>query len=340
VNELQQRYAELMRLYVLSEDEAALAAIAGIGCEIVAADLPIEEIAGLQEGAVLAVVRTCGAGLDEIAARRSSACLAELMIAYSVAYREKSELVARARAHREQHDRRLTALGQLVAGVAHELNNLLQPIRGMAELGLLDTAPSGPVHTYFTTVLDCADQSAAIVRGILSYLRQRAPQPRPMRFATALERSIDFARLGIVPGLRLRVEIEDREAVVVGDETELTQIVVNLVQNASKALQGTGEVSIRLQRTFPPEAWTGTEDRRASIVSLIVIDDGPGMSADVAARAFDPFFTTRAPGEGTGLGLAIVRGIVRAWGGEVTLDSAPNAGTRITIELPVVDAAQ
>lgn len=337
MKDLQQRYVGLMRRHVRSADEAALAAIAGIGCEMVAADLPIEEIAGFQEEAVLAVADTGEGGqLDETAVRRSSACLAELMIAYAVAYREKSALVERARAAREQHDRRLTALGQLVAGVAHELNNLLQPIRGMAELGLLDVPASGPLHTYFATVFDCAGQAAAIVRGILSYLRQEAPRPRPIALAPALERSVDFARMGLVPGSSLRLDIADRGAVVIGDESELTQIVVNLVQNAAKAVQGTGEVVVRLERPRQPRIPSGADDWPREVVTLVVGDTGPGMPAEVVARAFDPFFTTRAPGEGTGLGLAIVRGIVRAWGGEVAIDSAPNRGTRVVIELPMV----
>jgi signal transduction histidine kinase len=329
MRELAQRYAEQMLIYVRSEDEAALAAIVGIGCEIVASDLPIEEIAGLQEEAVLAVSRLHWTESPEVVVRRSSVCLAELLIAYSVAYRDRAELVARERRRIAQHDRRLAALGQLVGGVAHELNNLLQPIRGMAELGLRDVPPSGTLHTYFAIVFASAEQAACIVRGILGYLRQEAPQLRPLAIAGALEKSVDFARIGIVPGLRLGLEIVDRDAVVIGDESELTQIVLNLVQNAGRAMQGRGDIVVRLERA--PAAMRPA----GAAVRITVSDDGPGMEAAVAAQAFEPFFTTRPPGEGTGLGLAIVREIVRAWGGEVSLDTAPGRGTRVTIALPV-----
>ncbi|MFL9826708.1 sensor histidine kinase [Rhodoplanes sp. SY1] len=329
MRDLSLRYTEQMLVYVRSEDEAALAAIVAIGCEIVASDLPIEEIAGLQEEAVLAVSRLHWTESPDVVVRRSSVCLAELLIGYSVAYRDRAELVARERRRIAQHDRRLAALGQLVGGVAHELNNLLQPIRGMAELGLLDVPPSGTLHTYFAAVLSSAEQAACIVRGILGYLRQEAPQLRPIGIGHALERSVEFARMGIVPGLRLRLEVAERDAVVIGDESELTQIIVNLVQNAARAMHGKGDIVIRVERTPARSSMAGEG------VLITVRDDGPGMDATVAAQAFDPFFTTRPPGEGTGLGLAIVREIVHAWGGEVSLDTAPGRGTMVIVRLPV-----
>ncbi|CCG42361.1 ATP-binding protein [Magnetospirillum molischianum] len=336
-------YADLTRTYVLVGDELALIAIASLGRDLVADEIPIEEIAGLHEVAMLGLLESCPTAMNEESVHRASTCLAELMMSFSGAFRERTELLEREKAleqERVERDRqRRESLGQFVGGVAHEINNLLQPIQGLAELALEDHDENSEISQSLRTILDCAVQAAAIVRGILTYVRQQTPVPQPIRLGYVVERCVGFLRAVTLPGLSIEVSIANHDALVIGDDSEFTQILMNLVNNAFHAMNYSGTVGIRvdlLAASGGVEMPNGNE--QAPHARLTVTDQGCGMTDDVLAHAFDPFFTTKGPGEGTGLGLAIVRGIVRSWGGEVVIDTAPGKGTSIIILLPLIAA--
>jgi signal transduction histidine kinase len=224
-----------------------------------------------------------------------------------------------------QRSERMATLGTLVAGLGHDLNNLLLPIRG--HLKALESAAlddSARMHIYAVgQAIDYLQQLNDNLR--LFALDPEGPGARGAtdicewweRLRTVLERAI--------PGpVQLQVDLPDDLPAVGVAAHRLTQAVLNLLINASEAITGAG--TIRL--------WAcASEDRK--FVHLGVTDSGRGMTAEVRRRAFEPFFTTKKRGRATGLGLSLVHGIVHAAGGTVELDSAPHRGTTILLRLPV-----
>jgi PAS domain S-box-containing protein len=259
---------------------------------------------------------------------------------------------ARERAGKIKAERqKLETIGRMAGGVAHEINNLLQPIIGMAEIGLDELPADGGGRENFTVILDCARQAASIVRSILTYVRQQTPKAHAIALGKVVEEQAAMIRSMLRPGEYIVLELADTGTLVLGDEGEAGQILLNLVQNACHAMGGKGTVGIALAkdeegklRSSSVERDSAANERSSSaerdgaakeFLRLTVSDTGCGMSAEVAAQAFEPFFSTKPQTEGSGLGLAVVQGIVRDWGGSVSLDTAPGQGTRVHILLPV-----
>ncbi|MFK7986452.1 MAG: ATP-binding protein [Sandaracinaceae bacterium] len=229
----------------------------------------------------------------------------------------------RALQQRMQLNDRLTSLGTLAAGIAHELNNPFAIIRANLEV-LRDSLTRDDLG---------AEVLAASVSDALSAMERAARIVADLRAYTRLEeeaRSVELRGLvdgavGLAAGpLRdLTVEVTVPEGLHVhGVEGPLTQVLLNLLVNAAQAVNGPG----RLRVDASPEA---------ERVCLAVQDDGPGVNADLAKRAFDPFFTTKRVGEGTGLGLYVCQRIVRAHGGDIYFDTTATHGARMVVELPV-----
>lgn len=217
--------------------------------------------------------------------------------------------------------RRLAAIGELAAVVAHEVRNPLAII-GNAVCGL--RKPSLPDGDR-TTLLRILDEESArlnqIVGDLLSYARPLATERRRVALVELLERAI-----GIVtprPGLVTELRRADELCPVYGDPNLLRQVFDNLVRNAVQAMSADGMLTVSLERC---------EREDASGVMVTITDTGDGMPPDIQARAKDPFFTTRP--SGTGLGLAIVDRIVEAHGGDLAIESHEGAGTRVCVFLP------
>ncbi|MCJ2056433.1 ATP-binding protein [Methylobacterium sp. J-048] len=333
MNSLLQRYTAGMAHYVATAAEAPLLDIEELGRLAITDDISLDEIAGLHEGAALALTdQGVPINQPEIV-RRMSACLSALMVSAAVAYRTKIDLLEQHRQQErdrtERNRQRLETLGQFVGSVAHELNNLLQPVRGMTEIMLADLAEGRPPERAdLETVEACAIQAVGVIQGILAYVRRETIAPQSLAFGAAVATACTFIR----PMLRepFEVVIHDQDTAVLALQSELTQILLNLLQNAVQA----GATRMRVEVDRIGGDWAGGAGARAWM-RLRVIDDGQGMSAAVAAHAFDPYFTTKATGQGTGLGLAIVRSIVVGWSGDLQLESEPGHGTTVTLLLPV-----
>jgi len=328
---LLQRYTAGMATYVATAAEAPLLDIEELGRLAITDDISLDEIAGLHEGAALALSdRGVPINQPEII-RRMSACLSALMVSAAVAYRTKIDLLEQHRQQerdRTERDRqRLETLGQFVGSVAHELNNLLQPVRGMTELMLADLPGKPPERADLETVEACAIQAVSVIQGILAYVRRETIAPQSLAFGAAVATACTFIR----PMLRepFEVAIRDHDTRILALQGELTQILLNLLQNAVQA--GATRMRVEVDRIGGDWAVGGAPAR----MRLRVTDDGQGMSAAVAARALDPYFTTKASGQGTGLGLAIVRSIVLGWSGDLQLQSEPGRGTTVSLLLPV-----
>ncbi len=221
---------------------------------------------------------------------------------------------------------KLSAIGQLVAGVAHELNNPLTAIIGYSQL-LLDACSDGAMREDLERISREAQRSARIVRNLLAFARQQQMEKVPIDLAEVLNKTLDLVVYHLeMDNILLVRDIDDEPMVVVGDVHQLQQVFLNLINNAHQAMHkahGGGTLTIR---AGPTERGT---------VQVKVMDDGPGIPPEVMGRIFDPFFTTKDVGEGTGLGLSICLGIVQEHGGDIWAESEVGGGTVMTVELPL-----
>jgi signal transduction histidine kinase/DNA-binding response OmpR family regulator len=232
----------------------------------------------------------------------------------------------RALAEELLHSERLSTVGRMVAGVAHELNNPLSVIVGTLDLLRHEAIPERAAQR-LEGVSAQAQRAVKIVRTLLALARKRAPQQQEVDLNELLDETLELAaydlkRAGVRPVERLARDLPP----VPGDRDQLQQVFTNLFLNACYALRQAG-------REGTLTVTTGLEARAGRAV-VTVADDGPGIPAEHVPRIFEPFFTTKAEGEGTGLGLAICRRIIEGHGGRIRVASRPGAGATFTIELP------
>jgi len=224
---------------------------------------------------------------------------------------------------------KLAALGQLVSGVAHELNNPLAAILHFAE-DLLEDERSADDLEALSVIRDQARRSRTIVRDLLSFVRFRHPARERVDLHNVLATSVRALQPMVENiGATLEAELPADRPFGNTDPAGLQQILTNLVMNAAQAAGFDGTVSVRA-------------DIDGEELLLIVEDDGPGIAPSNLSRVFEPFFTTKALGEGTGLGLSVTLGIVQHLGGRIAAENRPveeGTGARFTVRLPVDGAA-
>jgi two-component system NtrC family sensor kinase len=234
---------------------------------------------------------------------------------------------------------KLAALGTLLSGVAHELNNPLSNISTSCEI-LAEEVGAGDT-VFQKDLLGQIDaetwRARRIVRSLLDYARDRPFASEPVRLAALVEESLRLIR-GQLPA---QVDIETAIAadlVVQVDKQRLQQALFNLVGNAVDALEGAGKITLSARRTMdpcPPGALVfGQRQNRGRVIEIEVADNGHGIAPENLARIFDPFFTTKDVGRGLGLGLFIVFEIIEEHGGCIAVESEPGRGTRFIVRLP------
>ena len=226
---------------------------------------------------------------------------------------------------------KMAAVGQLVSGIAHELNNPLTAIMGYAQLLLGRGLSPGPL-TEAEHIYREAERARRIVKNLLFFARESKPERSQTNFNEIVERTLALRGYELkIENISVDCSLAENLPPTLADPYQLQQVFLNLLVNAEQALlhnRGGGRVSIR---TYQPSAQR---------VAFEVADDGPGVSPEIASRIFDPFFSTKAPGEGTGLGLSIVYGIVKQHGGDVYFENQPGGGARFVVDLPLVSAAE
>jgi signal transduction histidine kinase len=218
---------------------------------------------------------------------------------------------------------KMAALGELVAGVAHEINNPLTGISAFAEL-LLDDVLTEEQRDSVKLIKREADRVVAVVRDLLVFSRKTEPSYAALDLNELVERTLRLRGYALrAAGIDVRPSLDPALPVVYGDEGKLQQVILNVVLNAEHAM-----------REVPVRRLDVTTCRAGERVALTIADTGAGIAADVLPRIFEPFFTTKPPGEGTGLGLSVSYGIVQAHGGELRAESEPGRGTTLEIVLP------
>jgi signal transduction histidine kinase len=233
---------------------------------------------------------------------------------------------------------KLAALGQLAGGVAHEINNLLQPALTFPEM-VRDRLPPEDIESRedLDLVMESVRKAKEIVRNILLYSRNEEPTLEPVDVAAETGAALRLVSDLLPPGIALRQSIGIGKVVAHVNRTQLSQVLTNLVINAVHATGDNGTIEVAVGRAQPTAAEAAALEIEPGIdyLTLRVIDHGTGMDAATLARIFEPFFTTKPIGVGTGLGLSVVFGILRSWKGAVAVDSALGRGTIFTLYVPV-----
>ncbi|MEU4164784.1 response regulator [Actinoplanes sp. NPDC026670] len=230
---------------------------------------------------------------------------------------------------------RLDSLGQLAGGVAHDFNNLLGVISGYTQFVLDELGPDHHCWPDLENIDHAARRAAALTRQLLIFSRQQPSQPEVVDLNAVVTQIQRLLRRTIGEDIEFRTEIDTNLGCVTIDPSRLEQIIMNLVVNSRAAMPDGGHLLIRTasERHLPVTA-IGTRSTSEHYACVTVADTGCGMDEEIQRRAFEPFFTTRSTGQGTGLGLATVYGAVQEASGAIVIDSAPGAGTRITVYLP------
>jgi signal transduction histidine kinase len=222
-----------------------------------------------------------------------------------------------------RHADRLATIGQLAAGVAHELNEPLSNILAFAQLAEKQTDLSSQAAADLEKIVMASLHAREIIKKLMLFARRMPPQKALVNLNGVIEEGLYFLESRCAKsGITINRRLSQRIPRITADPSQLQQVLVNLVVNAIHAMPNGGTLRIA----------TRASDRQ---VMLIVEDDGVGMSEDTLGRIFIPFFTTKDVNEGTGLGLSVVHGIVTSHGGSIAVQSTPGRGTRFEIRLPL-----
>jgi len=237
----------------------------------------------------------------------------ELRLAHEQLERSQEQLV---------HSEKLSALGQLVAGVAHELNNPLSAVLGSAYLAERHVAQT-PAERHVQRIREAAERAAQIVRNLLQFARDTTGRREHIEINTLVRQVADLTlNAGATQSVKLTLDLEPRLPSTFGDPVQIEQVLINLITNAYQAMEGEpGAVRVRTR---------GTPDT----LRVEVSDTGPGVAPETRTKVFDPFFTTKPVGKGTGLGLSVAHGIVAMHGGRIWLEEG-GPGATFVVEIPV-----
>jgi signal transduction histidine kinase len=224
---------------------------------------------------------------------------------------------------------KLSAVGQFVAGVAHELNNPLTSVIGFSDL-LNHTDLDPKYKEYVDRISKSATRCHKIVNSLLGFSRQHEPERKPVQVNDLAEIVIDIIGYDLrTSNITLLKEYQPDLPVILGDSHQLQQVILNILSNARQALETfrrDGQIILRTGRT-------------ATHVWLRIRDNGPGITRENLAKIFDPFFTTKPQGKGTGLGLSLSYGIMQEHRGRIHAESQPGEGTEFILELPIAEQA-
>ncbi len=238
---------------------------------------------------------------------------------------------------------KMEAIGTLTGGIAHDFNNILGVIMGRAELSQFDVPKDNPAYQHIVELLKACDRAKDLVEQILSFSRQSNHERKLMQPGIIIKEALRMLRSSLPSTIEIQQHITAESGVMMADPTQILQIVMNLCTNAYHAMEETGGVLTVSLAEMEYEAFGMGKDAESAsgkYLRLTVSDTGRGMESHVMERIFDPYFTTKKPGEGTGLGLAVVHGIVKGYGGSISVESELGEGTTFQVLLPGIEYAE
>ena len=250
----------------------------------------------------------------------------------SRAEEEKQKLEAQLR-----QSQKMEAIGTLAGGIAHDFNNILGAILGYGEMAYKSAPGGSATRRYLENVMNAGNRAKMLVERILAFSRSGMAERVPVHVESVVAETLELLRASLPAGLELQLSLAAGNASVIGDATQIHQVVMNLCLNAIQAMASGGTLKVKLDRiTFDaPRVFLNGRLAPGEYVRLTVSDTGTGIEPKLLERIFDPFFTTKGVGEGTGLGLSLVHGIVRDHGGGIDVHSRLGTGSTFEVYLPI-----
>ena len=236
---------------------------------------------------------------------------------------------------------KMEAVGTLASGVAHHFNNLLMIMMGNAELVLAKCPPGAPLRKNAESIQQTGKRAAELIQQLLTFQKNQTARAKALDLNEVAQETLRLIRCVVPETVQLRYEPYPLASTVVADPSQVDQVLMNLIVNARDAIgPNAGEIIIETchLNVEAPHADPQLPPRPGRYAMISVSDTGCGMTPDVQARIFEPFYTTKDQGQGTGLGLFAVWGIVQQFGGHVAVDSEPGRGTTFSVYLPRCDA--
>jgi CheY-like chemotaxis protein len=235
---------------------------------------------------------------------------------------------------------KIEAIGRLAGGVAHDFNNVLTVVIGRAQLMLSRYQPDDPAYQDLEQIESTAQRAASLTRQLLAFSRNQASARQPLDLNATVTSITDMLGRLIGENIELAVELDSKLDLVLGDPSQIEQVIVNFAVNARDAMPGGGRLTIATRNVMLNAAFVATHPA-ATVgphVVLEVRDTGVGMDETTVQRAFEPFFTTKPAGKGCGLGLSTVYGIVKQHEGYAAVESEPGRGATFRLYLPRIEA--
>ncbi len=241
-----------------------------------------------------------------------------------------------------QQAHKMEAIGTLAGGIAHEFNNVLSIIMGNAELALDDVPDWNPAKESLKEICKASFRAKEVVRQILSFARKTMTALKPLEIDTIVKESLKLMRASIPAMVDIQTDIPARPSMILGDPTELHQIMINLCTNAAYAMrESRGVLGVGISEvTLDKETASRYEDlSQGDFVKLTVRDSGEGIAPDILEKVFEPYFTTKEFGAGSGMGLSVVYGLVKKCKGAISIKSTMGAGTTVEVLFPKIEEA-
>ncbi len=234
---------------------------------------------------------------------------------------------------------KLETIGTLAGGIAHDFNNILTPLIGYTELAMEHIPPDNAVHNYLKNILHSSNRAKDLVKQILSFSRKSEPQFEAVDIYTVVNEAITLLRASTPASITFDLDLQANSGAVLGDPTQLEQVLINICTNAAHAMMPDGgTLYIKLNLVEVNETLANQHPKliQGTYVMLTFTDTGKGMNQETLTHIFEPFFTSKPVGEGTGLGLSVVHGIVDKHNGAILVESQAGKGTTFKIYFPSI----
>jgi diguanylate cyclase (GGDEF)-like protein len=251
---------------------------------------------------------------------------------------QAARITIEAKRKAEAQRQKMETLGRTMGGMAHEINNMLQPVTLIAADIIDSESVVGEIKEQLEIVLDCSRKARQIIGDMLAFSRPSVSTTEVHDPVALLHDSLPMFRKALPPNIVVLTRIAGTAPRVKINRTTFAQILMNLVTNAAAAMNGNGELVIVLEEEL--RGATDAKQQPHRFVRLQVIDTGCGMDRATLERVYEPFFTTKPVGQGTGLGLSVVYGLVREMSATITIESEPGCGTTVTILIPGHDGGK
>lgn len=254
----------------------------------------------------------------------------------------QSEIKEKARLETKlRHAQKMEAIATLAGGIAHDFNNILWIINGNSELAMANMANDHPLRPFLERIDAASRKASNLVRQILSFSHPSGSERKKLKISSIIKESLKLLRSTLPSTIDIRTNILSESFTIIADLSQINQALMNLFTNAAHAMRENGgilEVSLTGMEINEKEVLQATDLVPGKYAVLTIRDTGPGISAEIIDRIFEPYFTTRQETEGSGMGLTVANEIIREHNGIITVHSEPGKGTVFHVFLPDIDS--